>query len=110
MQQMRSHKQRQRPSRLAVRPCPTCRHETLVSNGAFWKCDVCELAVASSALMKDAERPAEGALPPPPRPVRQRLVLPHTQKPTAWESIQAFVKTLAKPASVAGYGTVKGES
>lgn len=109
MQQMKSHKQRQRPSRLAVRPCPTCRHETLVSNGAFWKCDVCELAVASSALMKDAEH-LEGVLPPPTRPVRQRLVVPPTQKPTTWESIQTFVKALAKPASVVGYGPVKGES
>lgn len=109
MHQKRSPNPRHRPSRLAVRPCPTCRHETLVSNGAFWKCDVCELAVASSALMKDAENP-ECVLPPPPRPIRQRLVIPRAQKPTAWESIQAFVKTLAKPASVAEYGAVKGES
>lgn len=109
MQQTKPQKQRRALSRLAVRPCPNCRHETLVSNGAFWKCDVCELAVASSALMKDTEH-LIGALPPPTRPVRQRLVVPHTQKPTAWESIQTFVKTLVKPDSVAGYGAVKGES
>jgi len=109
MQQMRARNEGQRPSRLAVRPCPSCRYETLVSNGAFWKCDVCELAVASAALMKDVEC-SEDIVPLPPRPVRQRLVVPHTPKSTMWESIQTFVKTLSKPGPVAGYGTVKGES
>jgi hypothetical protein len=44
-----------RTSRLAVRPCPSCLGDTLVSNGAWWRCDVCEYAVTSMAIVKDLQ-------------------------------------------------------
>ena len=42
-----------RRSRLAVRVCPGCARETLVSNGAFWSCAGCRYAVTSMALAMD---------------------------------------------------------
>ena len=42
-----------RRSRLAVRTCPECTAETLVSNGAFWMCSSCRYAVTSMALAID---------------------------------------------------------
>jgi len=42
-----------RRSRLAVRACPGCTQETLVSNGAFWICAGCRYAVTSTALAAD---------------------------------------------------------
>jgi hypothetical protein len=42
-----------RRSRLAVRACPGCTQETLVSNGAFWICAGCRYAATSSALAMD---------------------------------------------------------
>jgi len=42
-----------RRSRLAVRTCPGCAEETLVSNGAFWICEACRYAVTSTALAMD---------------------------------------------------------
>ncbi len=42
-----------RRSRLAVRTCPECTAETLVSNGAFWMCSSCRYAVTSMALAMD---------------------------------------------------------
>ncbi|WP_447598452.1 hypothetical protein [Nitrospira sp. Nam80] len=46
-----------RQSRLAVRPCPGCARETLVSNGAFWACAGCRYAVTSMALAMDRAAP-----------------------------------------------------
>ncbi|WHZ22218.1 MAG: hypothetical protein OJF47_001330 [Nitrospira sp.] len=42
-----------RRSRLAVNACPGCNEDRLVSNGAFWICDVCRYAVTSTALAMD---------------------------------------------------------
>jgi len=42
-----------RRSRLPVGACPACTEETLVSNGAFWSCEVCTYAVTSTALAVD---------------------------------------------------------
>lgn len=42
-----------RRSRLAVRACPGCTQETLVSNGAFWICAGCRYAATSMALAMD---------------------------------------------------------
>jgi ribosomal protein S27AE len=42
-----------RRSRLAVRACPGCAQETLVSNGAFWICGRCRYAATSMALAMD---------------------------------------------------------
>lgn len=42
-----------RRSRLAVSTCPGCSGKTLVSNGAFWRCEVCCYAVTSTALTAD---------------------------------------------------------
>ena len=42
-----------RRSRLAVNTCPGCNEDRLVSNGAFWICDVCRYAVTSTALAMD---------------------------------------------------------
>lgn len=42
-----------RRSRLAVSACPGCAEETLVSNGAFWICELCRYAVTSTALAMD---------------------------------------------------------
>ena len=41
--------------RLRSRWCLSCGRQTLVPNGAFWKCEVCEFAIASAALAKDSE-------------------------------------------------------
>jgi hypothetical protein len=45
-----------RRSRLAVRACPGCAQDTLVSNGAFWVCQGCRYAVTSTALALDRAR------------------------------------------------------
>lgn len=42
-----------RRSRLAIGTCPGCSGNTLVSNGAFWRCEVCRYAVTSTALAAD---------------------------------------------------------
>ncbi|MDI3467401.1 MAG: hypothetical protein OJF52_000974 [Nitrospira sp.] len=42
-----------RRSRLAVNACPGCNEDRLVSNGAFWICDICRYAVTSTALAMD---------------------------------------------------------
>ncbi len=42
-----------RRSRLAIGTCPGCSGNTLVSNGAFWRCEVCCYAVTSTALTAD---------------------------------------------------------
>jgi ribosomal protein L37AE/L43A len=42
-----------RRNRLAVRACPGCAQETLVSNGAFWVCGGCRYAATSMALAMD---------------------------------------------------------
>ena len=42
-----------RHSRLAIGICPGCSGNTLVSNGAFWRCEACRYAVTSSALAAD---------------------------------------------------------
>jgi hypothetical protein len=42
-----------RHTRLAVRTCPECTLDTLVSNGAFWRCEGCRYAVTSTALAMD---------------------------------------------------------
>ena len=42
-----------RRSRLAVRACPGCAQDTLVSNGAFWICAGCQYAATSMALAMD---------------------------------------------------------
>ena len=44
-----------RTSRLAVRACLVCGEHALVSNGAFWKCQVCGFAATSLALTKDLQ-------------------------------------------------------
>ncbi len=52
-----------RQSRLAVRACPGCAQQTLVSNGAFWTCAGCRYAVTSTALAMDraaSERSVRG--------------------------------------------------
>jgi hypothetical protein len=43
----------ERRRRLAVRACPGCEQDTLVSNGAFWACGGCRYAVTSTALAMD---------------------------------------------------------
>ena len=47
-----------RTSRLAVRACLVCGEDALVSNGAFWKCQVCGFAATSLALTKDLQNSA----------------------------------------------------
>ena len=47
-----------RTSRLAVRVCLVCGEDALVSNGAFWKCQVCGFAATSLALTKDLQNNA----------------------------------------------------
>ncbi|MCW5799429.1 MAG: hypothetical protein LZF60_260039 [Nitrospira sp.] len=42
-----------RRSRLAVGTCPGCSGNTLVSNGSFWRCEICCYAVTSTALTAD---------------------------------------------------------
>jgi len=42
-----------RRSRLAIGTCPGCFRDTLVSNGAFWRCEICCYAVTSTALTAD---------------------------------------------------------
>jgi len=42
-----------RRNRLAVRTCPQCAAETLISNGAFWACSTCRHAITSTALAKE---------------------------------------------------------
>lgn len=45
-----------RRNRLAVRACPQCAAETLISNGAFWTCSTCRHAITSTALAKERAR------------------------------------------------------
>ena len=45
-----------RRSRLAVRSCPQCATESLVSNGGFWTCSCCRHAITSSALAVDCAK------------------------------------------------------
>ena len=47
-----------RTSRLAVRACLVCGEDALVSNGAFWKCQICGFAATSLALMKALQNSA----------------------------------------------------
>ncbi len=47
-----------RTSRLAVRTCLVCDENALVSNGAFWKCQICGFAATSLALTKDLQNSA----------------------------------------------------
>jgi ribosomal protein L37AE/L43A len=70
-----------RRNRLAVRTCPRCMQETLVSNGAFWICAGCRYAATSMALAMD-QGVAEPSLRSPARSYRRsaaRLTLDEQQ-------------------------------
>lgn len=46
------------------RACPMCRHDTLFSTGAFWRCRDCGYAITESALSVDEGRARSGAAVP----------------------------------------------
>jgi hypothetical protein len=99
---------RPRVSRLAARPCSGCGHHSLVSNGAFWKCDTCGFAVASRALVKDLET-SPACVPASGRPSAPRVVV-SSRTATIWDDLKAWLKMLAKPGAPGKYDIAKGES